>query len=74
MVYYWFSLIVTLDFFQIDDFYFHWCFEFYIRKSKTDIDYDVMNKIPNNGDNVEKKSLNWPCVLVFEMNNTLTCV
>lgn len=39
-----------------------------------DIDYDVMNKIPNNGDNVEKKSLNWPCVLVFEMNNTLTCV
>lgn len=38
------------------------------------MDYDVMNKIPNNGDNVEKKSLNWPCVLVFEMNNTLTCV
>lgn len=28
-----------------------------------------MNKIFNNGDNVEKKSLNWLCVLVFEMNN-----
>lgn len=38
------------------------------------MDYDVMNKIFNNGDNVEKKSLNWLCVLVFEMNNILICV
>lgn len=77
MTNYWFSFIVSLDFFQIDDFFPIDVLNFRFTKVETDIDYNVMNKFPIMGISDkcgEKDSKLAVCVGLWNKQHINTCL